>query len=207
MTHIENIPHILKHGITHKNSPNANPDYVTIGDVSLIGTRAAKQVKISNGNRSQSFGTIILGDFIPFYFCVRMPMLYVMQHGGNGVEKATPKEDIIYTVCELSDIVESGSTYYFSDGHATDVFTSFYDKSKIAELPKIIDRKAIQSAYWGGEDNLEIKRKKQAEFLVAGAIAPQNICGFICYNESSKQRLLEMSADEKKIKVFPQAYF
>jgi hypothetical protein len=207
MTHIENIPHILSRGITHKSSPDANPDYVTIGDVSLISTRTTKQVKISNGNRSQSFGTIALGDFIPFYFGVRMPMLYVMQHGGNCVEKATPKEDIIYVVCKLSDIVKSGSTYYFSDGHATDIFTLFYDKSKIAELPKIIDCNAIQSAYWGGEDNLEIKRKKQAEFLVAGDIAPQNICGFVCNNKSSKQRLIEMGADEKKIKVFPQAYF
>ncbi|MDR0738503.1 MAG: DUF4433 domain-containing protein, partial [Prevotellaceae bacterium] len=124
MTHIENIPHILKYGITHKSSPNANPDYVTIGDVSLIGTRATKQVKINNGNRAQSFGTITLGDFIPFYFGVRMPMLYVIQHGGNCIEKATPKEDIIYVVCKLSDVAESGSTYYFSDGHATDAFTS-----------------------------------------------------------------------------------
>jgi hypothetical protein len=32
MTHIENVPHILQFGITHKNSPNANLDYVAIGD-------------------------------------------------------------------------------------------------------------------------------------------------------------------------------
>ncbi len=33
MTHIDNIPHILKYGITHKNSKNANPHYKAIGDV------------------------------------------------------------------------------------------------------------------------------------------------------------------------------
>ena len=132
MTHIENIPHILANGITHKNSPDANPDYVTIGDKSLINTRATKQVKISNGNRAQSSGTITLGDFIPFYFGVRMPMLYVMQHGGNYVERTSAKEDIVYLVCKLSDIVKSVRDYYFSDGHATDVFTQFYDNSRIA---------------------------------------------------------------------------
>jgi hypothetical protein len=31
MTHIENIPHILRHGITHFSSHNANPDFVPIG--------------------------------------------------------------------------------------------------------------------------------------------------------------------------------
>jgi hypothetical protein len=206
MTHIENIPHILKNGITHKNSPKANPDYVIIGDASLISTRATKQVSISNGNRFQPSGTIILGDFIPFYFGVRMPMLYVMQHGGNGVERATPKENIVYVVCNLKDIVESGTAYCFSDGHATDAFTLFYDNSKISELPAIIDWTAIKSVYWGGEDNLEIKRKKQAEFLVADDIAAQNLCGFVSYNDAAKQRLMNMGVD-KIIKISSKAYF
>ncbi len=34
--HIENIPHVLANGITHKESPKANPAFVGIGDVSLI---------------------------------------------------------------------------------------------------------------------------------------------------------------------------
>jgi hypothetical protein len=198
---------MLKNGITHKKSPNANPNYMAIGDVSLISTRATKQVNISNGDRSQSFGTITLGDFIPFYFGVRMPMLYVMQHGGNCVERATPKENIIYVVCNLKDIVESDTIYYFSDGHATDVFTLFYDKSKIAELPSIIDWIAVKSTYWGGEENLETKRKKQAEFLVADDIAPQNLCGFVCYNETARNRLVEMGVDSDKIKVYSPAYY
>ena len=39
MTHIDNIPHILQYGITHSDSINANPDFVPIGDNSLINTR------------------------------------------------------------------------------------------------------------------------------------------------------------------------
>jgi hypothetical protein len=206
MTHIENIPHILTSGIAYKKSPNVNPDYVAIGDVSLISTRATKQVNISNGNRSQSFGTITLGHFIPFYFGVRMPMLCVIQHGWNGVSVTQP-ENIVYAVCKLTDVINSGTIYYFSDGHATDAFTQFYDNSKITELPTIINWIAVKSAYWGGEDNLELKRQKQAEFLIANDIAPENICGFVCYNETAKQRLIKMSADSDKIKIFPQAYY
>jgi hypothetical protein len=207
MTHVKNIPHILEHGITHKNSRSANSDYVAIGDVSLINTRAAKHVNITNGNRSQSLGTITLGDFIPFYFGVRMPMLYVMQHGGNYVEQITPPQDIIYVVCRVSDIVESGLTYYFSDGHATDAFTIFYDNSKIAELPAILDWKAIKSFYWGGEENLELKRKKQAEFLTANDVESKNICGFVCYNEVAKLCLSKMGIDNNKIVILPTYYF
>ncbi|NJL14149.1 MAG: DUF4433 domain-containing protein [Microscillaceae bacterium] len=40
MTHIENIPHILQNGITHRTSANANSDFVAIGGSSLISTRS-----------------------------------------------------------------------------------------------------------------------------------------------------------------------
>lgn len=206
MTHIGNIPHILENGITHKNSPNVNPDYVAIGDINVIRTRITKQVNINNGNHSQSFGTIILGDYIPFYFDKRMPMLYVIQLGGNGVERATPPEDIVYVVCKVCDIVESGTTYYFSNGHALGAMTTFYDNSKINDLPSILDWSAINSNDWGGEENRLLRLKKEAEFLVADDIAPQHICGFVCYNETAKQRLAELGVN-KTISVQQQAYF
>lgn len=44
MTHLENIPHILANGITHKNSPNRNPHYRNIGDLSLIDNRSQKEI-------------------------------------------------------------------------------------------------------------------------------------------------------------------
>jgi len=207
MTHIENIPHILQYGITHRNFLYANPNYIAIGDTSLISTRKAKRVNISNGHRDESYGTIVLGDYIPFYFGVRMPMLYVVQHGGNYVEKATHPQDIIYLVCKLNDVIQSGMTYYFSDGHATDIFTLFYDKTKISEISKIINWEAIESAYWGGEENLEFKRQKQAEFLAANIVSADFLVNFICYNETAKQRLQKLGIDSQKIKVFPKAYY
>ena len=66
MTHIENILHILANGITHITSPNSNPNFVPIGDGSLISTR--DDFILSNGRR--------LGEYIPFYFGVRTPIIY-----------------------------------------------------------------------------------------------------------------------------------
>ena len=40
MTHIENIPHVIQFGITHSLSPNANSNYVPIGDGNLIESRS-----------------------------------------------------------------------------------------------------------------------------------------------------------------------
>lgn len=209
ITHIENIPHILQHGITHKTSVNRNQNFRNIGDVSLIENRSKKVVVVDNGEFGLEEGktSIRLGDYIPFYFGVKMPMLYVAQHGGNFVEKPTPPRDIVYMACSLQKVVKSGIDFFFTDGHATDMLTSFYDKTRIGELVNIIDWDAVKSAYWGGTDNLNIKRKKQAEFLIHGDVNPDLILGFVCFNESAKVKLVSMGVADAKIKVIPSAYY
>ncbi|MEO7048067.1 MAG: DUF4433 domain-containing protein, partial [Ferruginibacter sp.] len=142
-----------------------------------------------------------------FYFGIKMPMLYVIQHGGNFVNEATPAKNIVYLVCSLNKILNFRSGYYFSDGHATDNFTTFYDESKIGELPEIIDWVSIKAPYWSGNENLNIKRKKQAEFLVSGDLPPDFIIGFICYCEAAKSKLINMGIEENKIKIIPGAYY
>jgi len=208
ITHVHNIPHILQNGITHRTSAYANPNYVSIGDVSLIENRADRRVMIDNGDKSIAIPpSIILGEFIPFYFGVRMPMLYTIQVGGNFVANATPPQNIIYIACSLSSVLESTETCYFSDGHATNNFSSFYDRTFIDQLPSIIDWNAVKAIYWGGQDNLNIKRKKQAEFLTKEDVPPQAIIGFGCYDERAKANLIGIGIAEEKIKIIPTAYF
>jgi hypothetical protein len=209
ITHVENIPHILQCGITHKDSQNKNPDYKNVGDISLIDNRSKKTVTVDNGDINPKIGlkSITLGNYIPFYFGVKMPMLYVAQHGGNFAERPTPPVDIIYLACSLSKIISSNIDFFFTDGHATDMLTSFYDAAKINELVDIVDWEAVKSSYWGGNENLNIKRKKQAEFLISGDISPELIIGFGCYNEQAKNKLISFGITEDKIKVIPNAYY
>jgi hypothetical protein len=208
MIHIENLPHILRYGLTHKSSDNANPDFKSIGDESLIDTRSHKEVPISNGDiLDLNFSSITLGDFIPFYFGIKMPMLYVIQHGGNFVKEATPAEDIIYLACSLISITNNGNTYYFSDGHATDNLTTFYNYRKIDDLVNIIDWDAIKAPFWSGAENLDLKRKKQAEFLVQGDIPNGTIVGYGCYNQNAEEKLLDFGINENQIKIIANAYY
>lgn len=205
MTHINNIPHILQYGITHKNSPNANPQYINIGDASLISTREKKEVEITNGSNA-TIKKIMLGDYIPFYFGVRMPMLYVIQHGGNFTTQ-TQASDIIYIVCSLAKIIDLKIECYFSDGHAIDNFTTFYDKSCIDQIDKIIDWQAIESKFWGGIENLDLKRRKQAEFLVKDDLPYDIIVKYLCYDEKAQKRLLNFGIQEKMIEINQDAYY
>jgi len=69
-----------------------------------------------------------------------MPVLYVIQHGGNFAPQATSAEDIIYIACSVYKIINLNLKFYFSDGHATDMLTTFYNKEEIQNIDKIIDR-------------------------------------------------------------------
>ncbi len=208
LTHINNVKHILSYGITHSDSKYKNPNYVNIGDMSLINTRKDKKVIVDNGlHHCNNKKTITLGDFIPFYFGVRMPMLYVAQIGGNFVEKATKAEDIVYIACSLEKLIIDNINFYFSDGHATDILTSFYYKDQINKINEIIDWNAVKTKYWGGNENLDIKRKKQAEILVSKDVNAEFISGFVCYNASAKEKLVSLGVSDKIIKIIPQSYF
>ena len=208
ITHIQNIPHILNFGITGKNSQNRNGAFTSIGDVSLISTRSTKSVHITNGDiLAGSIESIVLGDFIPFYFGVRMPMLYVVQNGGNFVNAATNPSEIVYVVCGLNKVLDVSNSFYFADGHATDSFTSFYNRDRIGDLEDILDWDAIKTKYWGGSENLNLKRKKQAEFLVENDLPIDCINGYGCYNNEASINLQKMGVDASLIKIIPNAYF
>lgn len=208
MTHIENIPHILTHGITHKKSSNHNPNYKDIGDKEIIAVRTDKNVVVTNGDLFGFSESINLGDLIPFYFGVRMPMLYVTMHGGNFVEKVTRQENIVYLVCNVKHLNDSGLfTCYFSDGSAVHNWSKFYRSDKILDLPELINWDAVKAKDWGGEANSDLKWKKQAEFLIKENIPLDFVFAFVCYNEVAKQKLIEMRVDPQKIKVHPNSYF
>lgn len=205
MTHVDNIPHILQHGITHRNSLIANPKYTPIGDSSLIGNRNSKIITVSNGQYGYGhFQTITIGDFIPFYFGYRTPMLFVIQNGYNAVRKQNP-EKIVYCVINVQNLINNGIPFYFTNGHATDSFSSCYDASHINDVQTIVDFDATTERDWTRARDL--KRKKEAELLAGADIPPNAIVGFACFNQSAKRQLLSYGIDERIIKVNSEKYF
>jgi len=196
ITHIQNIPHILQYGITHVTSDNSNPNFITIGDGSLISRR--NSFSIPNEK--------VLGDYIPFYFGVRMPMLYVIQNGFNGLQ-AVSAEEIVYCVSTIGQILTHNLDFLFTDGHATDKLSSFYSSQDISNLENIIDWQAVKSKYWNNDNDLDLKRRKEAEFLVASDIPVSAILGFAVYNDNSKRKLVESGISEALIKIKREFYF
>lgn len=196
MTHIENIQHILQNGITHSTSVKANPNFVPIGDGSLITTRS--NFLLNNGRR--------LGEYIPFYFGVRTPMLYVVQNGFNMVAP-TPSENIVYCVSSVQKIIDLQLDFVFTVGHAVDGFTTQYNLEDIQNIDTILDKNAINAKYWKDENDLDRKRRKESEFLVLGDITHDAVLGYITSNENAKNRVINFGADATNVHIKLGFYF
>lgn len=196
MTHVDNIPHVLLHGITHAQSANANHGYVPIGDSSLISTRSS--FVLANGKN--------LGDYIPFYFGVRTPMLYVMQKGFNWVAPTAP-QDIVYCVSSVQKILDHQLDFVFTDGHAVDGFTTQYNKGDLSKIDELIDWQAVHAKFWKSETDLDLKRRKEAEFLVLQDVPLGAILGYIVYNEEAKNKLMQWGVPDQQVHIKSQYYF
>lgn len=67
--HKDNMPHVMKYGLVHNDSPFARDSFVPIGDMSVMDVRSTKQ--LPDGS--------FLSENIPFYFGPGSPMLYNIQ--------------------------------------------------------------------------------------------------------------------------------
>ena len=135
-----------------------------------------------------------------------MPMLYVIQKGFNGVKIIKP-ENIVYCVTSIKRIISHKLDYVFTDAHAIDSLTDFYYPEDISQIETLIDKNAIESKYWKDDNDLDLKRRKEAEFLIDGGVPILALTGFVVYNNIAEQILLNNGIDEKKIYVAPQYYF
>lgn len=195
ITHIDNIPHIIKYGLTTNDSTHRNSNYTSIGDSQIIDIR-----------RSLQFNGIRANECIPFYFGPRSPMLYVIQHGYNGVPKHSA-EEIVYCVVRLSDIIESDLDCFFTNGHALSALTDFFGKESLRNINEIIDYNDVYAKYWNSDSDLDLKRRKEAELLIKSEVPGKYIRGYVVYNNKAKAILRDHGIAEGMIKVAPNFYF
>jgi len=109
-----------------------------------------------------------VGDYVPFYFCPRSVMLYLLNKGNHPeLHYKGGQGPIVHLESDLKDVLEwanrSGRRWAFSLSNAGARYTEFRD-----DLAKLDDLnwEAIGATDWRDGD---IKEAKQAEFLVHGS--------------------------------------
>jgi hypothetical protein len=117
--HISNVPGILEHGGLHcQNSIDLDPNYVNIGNASLIDKRMRRYVPIPPGGP--------LSDYVPFYFTPFSIMMYNIKTGYGGITRRDNR-DIVMFVSSVHRLEELGVPFLFTNQHAYAVDTEFYN--------------------------------------------------------------------------------
>lgn len=142
-----------------------------------------------------------VGEFVPFYFCPRSPMLYTINLGNTG-KVAGCQTEIIHLVSSVGSALPEDRRWAFSDGNAGACHTSFYDDlASMADL----DWSAINARFWQGKSH-----EKQAEFLVEEHFQWNRFFGIGCHNADVAQRvgaILQRSTHRPEVKVKNDWYY
>lgn len=158
ITHIDNLDSILADGYLYSDSEMVNRG----GPSTMIGMRAIKKRRLGLHVYCHPGDTV--GDYVPFYFCPRSVMLYVIHCGNEELDYNEGQRQIIHLIADFYQVIEeanrAGYRWAFSGSNAGAYYTSFYDN--VGSL-NAIDWNAVSAKYWSDP---EIKEKKQAEFLL-----------------------------------------
>jgi len=160
LTHIENLHGIFSSGLVLSDAEliRQTPEHHNVG-ISEIKRRRLEELWVSCNP-----GTMV-GEYVPFYFCPRSIMLYLIYRGNHpDLSYKGGQDSIIYLQADLHRVVDwaenMGRHWAFSDVNAGARYAFFYNS--LQHLDRI-DWDAVRATDF--RDAL-IKDKKQAEFLL-----------------------------------------
>ena len=159
IVHINNLPSIIADGYLFSDSemrkkPN---DGIVIG-MNRIKERRLKLQVTSHRN-------LAVGECVPFYFCPRSIMLYIIHMRNSAdIEYHGGQAPILHLAADFYKAIEWVESNKLRWAFTTSNAGAYYfdDYADISELDRI-DWQAVQTNQWSDRD---IKEKKQAEFLV-----------------------------------------
>ena len=135
------------------------------GPVAAVGMRYIKKRRLESLSVDRHPGTKV-GQYVPFYFCPRSVMLYILHMGNNpDLNYKEGQRPIVHLEADLHEVVtwadEMCRRWAFTDRNAgSGFFRSFHELSELIELDwNHIAANDFRLA--------EVKESKQAEFLVS----------------------------------------
>lgn len=184
LTHIDNLEFAFRHGLKSRNSPDLDPNFVSIGHAQLIEDRAEHIIELTAKP---------LGDYVPFYFAGHSPMLLKIITGhGNVVQRS--QNELAYIVVRVDKIIESGAEFVFSDRNAKQTLARFYDN---IEYLSQLRWDCIQAKNWGTPQPPEVKDYKQSEFLVLDSVPSSSFESIVVFSEVTAETVRRILLDLK----------
>jgi hypothetical protein len=160
ITHVDNLPSILQAGCLWSDAKRIDLGF----DCEVVGMSSIKARRLQELPVKSHPGTKV-GEYVPFYFCSRSVMLYIL-HMGNHPDLSYHggQAPVLHLMADLKATVAwaeaHGCRWSFSSSNAGAYYTSFY--ADLGDLEKV---------NWGAVEATDFRRPeirdgKQAEFLL-----------------------------------------
>lgn len=198
ITNIANLPAIAAEGRLVSDAVLAarhgNPAVV-------IGHNHMKRRRLQE-TRIPEVGNRFVGEFVPFYFCPRSPMLYSVNLGNTGLPRGSQGE-ILHLVSDMATGIGLGRQWAISDVNAGTSYPDFY--THVGALDSALDWDAINAKYWS-----QCATQKAAEFLVADEFPWSSITMIGCHSPAVAARVHAILANTQHrpaVQVMPAWYY
>ena len=154
ITHVQNLPSILEAGRLWCDAQRETQSFdpVNIGHSHIKERRRRRPVSTTVGG--------MLGDYVPFNFCNRSVMLYVIHRG--SVEGYDGGQDpVVHLVSSVKRAIACKRPWAFTDRHAELAYAKYFES---LDNEGEVDWEVMPLKYWSNQE--ETKEKRQAEFLL-----------------------------------------
>lgn len=198
ITHRDNMPWIINHGLHAPNGQEFDPYHRNIGDLELISKRSTHAVRLGAGG--------MLSDYVPFYFTPFSPMMYNI-HTGMKMPHV-PNEEIVVMISSLHKVSELKIPFVFTDQHAFRRTAKYFtDLSDLGE----VDWDLLNSRNFRNDPDDPGKNDRyQAEALVRRYVpldALREICCYTSAVENYVNQLLAARSAQLKATIQRGWYF
>ena len=154
ITHIANLASIIEQGRLWSDARR-----IALGLANTnIGYSHIKSRRLRHPVGVSALGT--LGQYVPFNFCPRSVMLYVVSKG--HADYGGDQGSVLHLVSSVATVLATGRPHFFTDRHADLGYARQFDDLTL--LADEVDWAAMPVRQWGGDQDL--KERRQAEFLV-----------------------------------------
>lgn len=155
-THVDNLAGIAANGLmSDADVRTCAATQVEIGDAGIKEWRRRRRVPIAPGG--------CVGDYVPFYFAPRSPMMYTLSRGNFGY--AGGFDRVVYLVSACEHLSTAGCSWIVSDRNAALTVASFAGPED--DLDAHVDWPLMRERQWGyTSDDPERPDRRAAECLV-----------------------------------------
>lgn len=163
------------------------------GPAVAIGYAHIKQRRMTE-YRIPCVGNRFVGEFVPFYYCPRSPMLFTINQGNVVGRPAGCQRTILHLVSSVQTALDLNKPWALSDVGAGAAYAQFFNDPERLEG---LNWDAIRATIWKGK-----MHEKQAEFLVADTFPWSAILGIGCHNDTVASRvraLIQGSAHQPRV--------